>query len=727
MDWIILAASIFNLFLALFVWMRNPKNSLNVWFGIFGMVTAIYILFDFLFRLYPTLWILRTTYGLAALVPATATIWVLKIAKIKLQHPRLTGFLLLTPGIVFLALAHIDGLLVERIHTLTILGFKGELGPLFGIYSVYFLIYITLLVGVLYWGQRKAFNVKKLQLRLILFGIFSYSALAVSLSLVLPTFFGIYDFTMLDAPSSIFFVGFAAYAITRYRFMDVRLVLVRSIAFSLIILIASGVLAFATAILSQLAGINSIMFSSALVALLVALGYPPLQKATEQITNKFLYKKSYNPDELLANITSVTSSTLNLEQLVKSISERLTTSFNADKIGFALIGEDKKVSIIYKEGFTDDEAQQLTRYKSLGLAIKTQFVGSSGIAVIDELKMRFENGDYDPFDEKLLYFLSEHDVALVIPLQEKGELIGVLALGTKKSGDPYTSRDLGVLNILAGHVTIAIKNALLYEEQRQFAATLKSEVEKATADLQVANVHLKQLDQSKSEFLSIAAHQLRTPLTGIKGYISMFLEGDYGKLTPEQYSQLEQVFRSSDRLTRLIDVFLNVSRIETGRLELTKSRVQLEEVLGEVVRDLEEQAKKKNLKVTIQKPDELLPPMLADRDKIHDVMMNLVDNSIKYTEKGWVNIRLARSKSLVTFEVRDSGIGIAPDEIDRLFQKFTRAEAVTRIHTGGSGLGLFIAKKIIEAHGGRIWSESEGEGKGSMFTFTLPIDTTEKA
>lgn len=721
MDWIILPASVFNLFLALFVWVRNPRNSLNVWFGIFGVVTAIYILFDFLFRLYPTLWMLRTTYGLAAFVPATAAIWVLKIAKIKLQHPRVTGFLLLIPGLVFLVLAHINDLLVERIYTLTILGFKGELGPLFGVYSVYFLMYIILLIGVLYWGQRHAVSVKKLQLRLILFGIFSYSTLAVFLSLVLPTFLGIYDFTMLDAPSSIFFVGFTAYAITRYRFMDVRLVLVRSIAFSFIILFATGALAFVTTLLGNLAGIESVVFKSVIIAVLVAFGYQPLRNAAEEATNRILYKKSYNPDELLADITSVTSSTLNLDQLVKSISERLTTSFNADKIGFALIGEDKRVSIIHKEGFTDIEAQQLTRYKSLGLAIKTQFTGRQGIVVIDELKMQFENGDYEPFDEKLLYFLSEHDVALVIPLHEKDELIGVLALGTKKSGDPYTAHDVGILNIIAGHVTIAIKNALLYEEQRQFAVKLKQEVEEATEELRKANNKLQQADQAKSEFLSIAAHQLRTPLTAIKGYLSMFLEGDYGKLTKSQLVELEKMFRSSDRLTRLIDVFLNVSRIETGRLDVKKEPVQFYEIVDVVVSDIQQMAKNKGLELTVQKSAEDLPPLMIDRDKIQDVVMNLVDNAIKYTQKGWVNVRISRTKSLLQFEVKDSGIGIAASDIDRLFQKFTRAEAVTRIHTGGSGLGLFIAKKIIEAHGGKIWAESEGEGKGSMFSFTLPI------
>jgi len=279
-----------------------------------------------------------------------------------------------------------------------------------------------------------------------------------------------------------------------------------------------------------------------------------------------------------------------------------------------------------------------------------------------------------------------------------------------------------VLSIITGQISIAIKNALLYEEQKQFAVKLKKEVDEATSELKVANKHLKKLDQSKSEFLSIAAHQLRTPLTGIKGYLSMFLEGDYGKFTKTQKDQIEKIFQSSDRLTRLIDVFLNVSRIETGRLDIKRSKVDLEGLMVEVVDSLENQAKDKKLEVTVQKPHEKLPDVYVDRDKIHDVMMNLVDNAIKYTQKGWINVRMSRSKSLITFEVRDSGIGIKDTEIGKLFQKFSRAEAVYRIHTGGSGLGLFIAKKIIEAHGGRIWAESNGEEKGSSFTFTIPIE-----
>jgi len=268
-------------------------------------------------------------------------------------------------------------------------------------------------------------------------------------------------------------------------------------------------------------------------------------------------------------------------------------------------------------------------------------------------------------------------------------------------------------------LVLAIGVSLIRSVLKEVEAREKIQV--LAKELEVANEKLKAADMAKSEFLSIAAHQLRTPLTAIKGYISMFLEGDYGKFTKQQTTELESIFRSADRLTRLIDVFLNVSRIETGRLDIKKEPVQFMEIVEAVTKDLAQVVAKKGLKLTIQPPSEPLPLIMMDRDKIHDVTMNLVDNAIKYTPAGWVNIRIARSPSLLTFSVQDSGMGISAQDIDKLFQKFTRAEAVTRVHTGGSGLGLFIAKKIVEAHGGRIWIESEGEGKGSLFTYTLPI------
>ena len=246
------------------------------------------------------------------------------------------------------------------------------------------------------------------------------------------------------------------------------------------------------------------------------------------------------------------------------------------------------------------------------------------------------------------------------------------------------------------------------------------ELEKLNERLNEANHYLQQLDQAKSELLSIASHQLRTPTTGIKGFLSMMLEGDYGKVTKEQRDVLQIVYDSTNRLIRLVNVFLNVSRIESGKLQLARNEVDLGNLARVVVTELRPAAKAKNLTLDIQTPDKV-PIVPADSDKIRDVLVNLTDNAIKYTEKGSVTVRVVPHADSVEVAVADTGMGLSSDEIKALFAKFSRGERVKIKESQGSGLGLFIAKKIIEAHSGKIGVTSPGPGKGTTFSFTLPL------
>ena len=621
---------------------------------------------------------------------------------------------------IFVALIPTEWLLAP-VKSKFIFQFVSDAGPLFIYYTAFFSIVVVYSEYVLLRALLKAKGIYKSQIKYIFF------ATAIGFAGGPSVFFLTLNVDFPPYPMILYslYPIVVTYSIIRYRSFDIRSIIFRSLGFSLIVLVTTAILAFVTSLIIRMVGIESIVWISIIMSILISIGYRPLRNFVEQITRNILYKKSYNPDLLLNEISDETASLRNLKDLLSTLSDTILEAFNVDKIGFLLIDEHRKAFIPYERGFKEGSSKSIVQNRDILKITELQFKNHSEIGVIEEMKVLYDNGEYQPADPKLLNELYDNDVALIIPLKEKDQLTGVIAIGNKKSGDPFTRADLRILNIIAGQIAISIKNALLYEEQKQFTVKLKKEVDEATSDLLKANVRLKQLDQSKSEFLSIAAHQLRTPLTGIKGYVSMFLEGDFGKISDPQRIELEKIYRSSDRLTRLIDVFLNVSRIETGRLDLKKENFSLVGIIEEVVGDLGQQAKKKNLEITVQKPDKEMLEVCADKDKIHDVVMNLIDNSIKYTEKGWVNIRVSRSKSLVTLEVKDSGIGIDPNEIVKLFQKFSRSEAVTRIHTGGSGLGLFIAKKIIEAHGGRIWAESEGKDKGSMFTFTLPIESKE--
>lgn len=296
-----------------------------------------------------------------------------------------------------------------------------------------------------------------------------------------------------------------------------------------------------------------------------------------------------------------------------------------------------------------------------------------------------------------------------VPVYTEEKVIGVIDFILKKAPEEITDVEKEMMKSLADQVGIVYRNLILYQK-----------IQKANVELKDANVRLQQLDQAKSEFLSIASHQLRTPLTGIKGYLSMILEGDFGSVPVKLKSILEDLFQNTDRLTRLVNVFLNVSRIESGRFELEKKEVDIVKMIEEVINEFKLNADKKNLKFDFIKPSKLVPFISIDRDKVKDVLVNLVDNSIKYTPKGKVEVILERDADQVKISVKDTGVGVKKEEVNNLFKKFVRGEGIAQIHTGGSGLGLYIAKNIIEAHQGKIWVESEGLNRGAAFIFTLP-------
>jgi signal transduction histidine kinase len=259
------------------------------------------------------------------------------------------------------------------------------------------------------------------------------------------------------------------------------------------------------------------------------------------------------------------------------------------------------------------------------------------------------------------------------------------------------------------------------EALEELTEGLEGQVEQRTKELKEAYGELKKLDKAKSEFISIASHQLRTPLTAIKGYISMMLEKSYGKPPTKMEKPLENIYASNERLIKLVNDLLNVSRIEAGRTEMNFEKVALDEIITSVIEELKGVADKKNIYLKFKKPQKPLPKILADRDKIRQVIINIVDNAIRYTEKGGVTIKCKVQNGKCKIEITDTGEGMTKEEISHLFESFSRGTAGTRFWTEGAGLGLYIAKKFIDFHKGKIWAESPGEGKGSTFYIELPM------
>jgi PAS domain S-box-containing protein len=232
----------------------------------------------------------------------------------------------------------------------------------------------------------------------------------------------------------------------------------------------------------------------------------------------------------------------------------------------------------------------------------------------------------------------------------------------------------------------------------------------------------KFIERMKSEFVSLSAHQLRTPLSAIKWSLRMLLDGDIGKLAKEQKEFLERTYRSNERMINLINDLLDATRIEEGRYLYQPLYVDLAEIVDSVAASLKREIEKKNLKYEFNQPKEKLPKIRVDREKLELAIQNLLDNAIKYTPSGGkVTISLSCDKKKIEFKIQDTGMGIAKHQQGRVFSKFFRGSNALKTETEGSGLGLFITKNIIDAHGGRIWFESE-EGRGSTFYFTLPLE-----
>ena len=248
---------------------------------------------------------------------------------------------------------------------------------------------------------------------------------------------------------------------------------------------------------------------------------------------------------------------------------------------------------------------------------------------------------------------------------------------------------------------------------------------------------IEKLSKAKSEFISIASHQLRTPLTAIKGYISMILEGVYGELGGKIKRPMKNVYDSNERLIRLVNDLLSLSRIESGKMQMAWEKTSIEDLISSVISVFRIEAQKKKIFLKFEKPKRHLPKILIDPDKIREVISNIVSNAIKYTEKGGITIRvkvmsLAEKKFLgrkpskdkgqkLGIEFSDTGAGMTEDEISKVFESFSRGVAGTKLFTRGAGLGLYISRRFIGMHKGKIWIESAGRDKGSTFYIELPM------
>ena len=282
----------------------------------------------------------------------------------------------------------------------------------------------------------------------------------------------------------------------------------------------------------------------------------------------------------------------------------------------------------------------------------------------------------------------------------EGALIGVIVI-RRTEVRPFTDKQIELVTTFADQAVIAIKNVRLFQE-----------LQARTHELEIASKH-------KSQFLANMSHELRTPLNGIQGYTELIMDGIYGEVPEKIKEVMERIQQSGNRLLGLINAVLDLSKIEAGRITLSLADYSMQGVVQNVFTAVEPLAAEKKLALNVNiQPD--LPVGKGDEQRITQVLTNLVGNAIKFTEVGKVGVQVTSENGTFIVAVSDTGTGIAEADQQKVFEEFQQADSSSTRKKGGTGLGLTIAKKIVELHGGRIWVESN-LGQGSVFQFTLPV------
>lgn len=497
------------------------------------------------------------------------------------------------------------------------------------------------------------------------------------------------------------------YAIVRHSLFDIRLAMVRSVAYSFILtsLIAAY---FGLALLASMMIQGEFLDSTQLVisfglALLLTMLFQPIKKFYDRFTSRVFYRNDYDSDEFYSRLNQKLSTPSDLRGLLESASTEIGQTMHADQSFFFVWYGDKQhmaAGSKHHERLTLEEIAILDRY--------IMEVGDA--TIITALTVETAT---------VSRILTRHKIAITLPLVFNNVVLGYAFLGDRHTGD-YNHRDIRVLETAADTLLIAVQNALSVQEVKELNETLQQRIDEATKELRASNAQLQRLDEAKDEFVSMASHQLRTPLTSVKGYISMVLEGDAGTISDAQRHLLNEAFTSSERMVHLINDFLNVSRLQTGKFMVDRRAIDLAKVTGQEVDSLKTTAGAHDLKLKYRKPSHF-PILYIDEGKIRQVIMNFIDNAIYYSsEFSTITVELVVEDSDAVLRVHNEGIGVPESEKAHLFTKFFRATNARKQRPDGTGVGLFLAKKVITSHGGSMVFES-APNEGTTFGFRLPI------
>jgi signal transduction histidine kinase len=547
---------------------------------------------------------------------------------------------------------------------------------------------------------------------------------------ILVNVFGLTSLIPLPPYLSLGFSAVMVYAILTQHLFDIRVLIRRTVIFSSLVAFAFvtySLVLYVTAIFlgprntgASITDPN--LYINFITIIIVGFSYEPIKKWLSERTDRWLFKREYEQQEVVKELGQKLNRVIALDEAMETVMQTVAHVFHVDKAvtyvfqpserGETAIKRIKQIGYETADRLILDEKDFVVQYmidhgevldfEQLTLEIEREKALLDRSRKPEEHKTQADFIRAHAIKTAVHKKLKQLGTSIAIPLKLDRQLIGLIMASEKQSGERYSDQDLKLMGLVGDQAISSIQKAKLYEG-----------------------------DLMKTEFVSIASHELLTPVSAIEGYLSMILEEKIAgaELSDQTRTYLEKCFSSSKRLSMLIKDLLSVSRIESGKMKFEPQQLDIMKSITDTVEQLKIVGNEKDVKILVEPPEGKLPAAWIDPDRFSQVLVNLISNAIKYNKlSGEVTISITEKKRdhILIVSVKDTGIGMSADAMRHLFEKFYRVDNPSTVGIVGTGLGLYITKSIVERMGGAITVQSK-EGKGTTFSFTVPILRAERS
>jgi len=548
------------------------------------------------------------------------------------------------------------------------------------------------------------------------------------------------NFILIVVGQTVRYLGFIgmAYGVASFRIFNVRNRAQRTLAFLIINTVSALPLIVSVIVVLQFSEEFEAIppnLTSLIIAIIITVGfflYQSYRQLVERITYRYMRGEGVNPSQVVRNYSQAISRTLDVQQLSLLIIGTISELFETNRGALMLVTklEDGRYAI--------DPIPAIGAISRERIILPHTNLFMNTLAEQHQPLLQYDidfNPEYADITESDREWLNEMAMEVYVPVSGGDEIVGLIAIGPKNSAVPYQPNELDLMQVLADQTVVALQNARLYSELN----TQNERIRHLNTDLIDQNEKLEIMDQVKSDFITIASHELRTPLTQVKGYADILSAmNEENALTREQTREIVgHINRATLQLESLITAMLDASQLDVDGMQLTFVKTRLDTILRLATEPLIQAMRERRIMLNIEGVDEL-PSIQADFKRMVQSFSNLLGNAVKYTpDNGRIDVKAAivpsqDGEEFLEITVTDTGIGIDPKFHNLIFEKFFRigdpqlhSTGSTKFKGAGPGLGLPIAKGVIEAHGGRIWVESEGEDEerlpGSSFHIVLPM------